>query len=114
MFNFMPEMIYTCTCTQISSELWFLIHVIVLLLPLAGDSEEKLLVSYVRDVWDKFHDSSKELAGRHRLEVETLWLTQVHQWRERLNSESSHYCAIMGLCWEGHAINIKMANFVYL
>ena len=52
-----------------------------------GVSDEKLLASYVRDVWDRFDGCSKELLSRHRMEEETLWLNQAHQWREKLKSE---------------------------
>ena len=49
----------------------------------SGDSDrkdERLLAGYVRDVWDKYHKESVLLASRHKMEVETLWLTQTHHW----------------------------------
>ena len=45
--------------------------------------DERILSSYVQDVWDKFHKESVSLAGRHKSEVESLWLLQVHQWINR-------------------------------
>ena len=44
-------------------------------------------MSYVRDVWDRFHGCSKDLFSRHHLEEETLWLTQAHQWRKALSGK---------------------------
>ena len=44
---------------------------------------ERLLSGYVADVWDKYHRLSVMLAGRHRTEVESLWMTQIQQWKER-------------------------------
>ena len=48
---------------------------------------DQLLHSYVQDVWDKYHKCSELLANRHKMEVETLWLSQRQQWMERNTGE---------------------------
>ena len=52
-----------------------------------GEKQERLLSGYVQDVWDKFHQLSIQLARRHRTEMETLWLSQVQIWRERIREQ---------------------------
>ena len=50
---------------------------------------DQLLNSYVQDVWDKYHRCSELLAGRHKMEVESLWLVQRQQWIERHSKGTS-------------------------
>ena len=51
---------------------------------MVDDKGERLLTGYIQDVWDRFHKESLSVAERQRLEVETLWIMQLHQWRQRI------------------------------
>lgn len=53
--------------------------------------DDRLLTSYIQDVWDKFHRESVLLANRHRCEVESLWLLQRHHWTKRQKETGKEY-----------------------